>query len=1519
MRNKIARLFVACVVMVCACLGFTACKGEEVEKVVNISVGLSLNSAYTIVDNTITVEYTDTVDFEKDGNGDLKDFRVTAVLEDYSMVVLPLKNGNKGGYTFATTLPDTEVIPVGEYQLIFGHSALNEDEYKTITLKVVSKSVDFSSFAWSNDTFEFDGNEKEISVTNIPKFFSVNYEGNRQTYPNGVLKLGETSEKYADEYIATASFALKSGYDAEGFSYYNNGQPTTEMTTTHAWTIKKGSISVPKVQMKELTYAFDVIKTAGIHGFTPKEQTAQILNTNDYIISENLSINTTLGNSGLANSAIKATDAGDYSAVVGFELTGLHKNFYTLDKPSERVEWKIKKYIINNYGFWVLRKSFEYDGTVPDLEWKKNYEMEYFTEDTKVLNVTESVVSQKDVGNYTASLTLELVDCEASDNPNNVFISKDNFELKESVITESWKIEPKSLEIRVKSKTEDGPTYGEEYSFSKSDLELCANEYNVFVDGDSFDNVGDFEFLYAVSNGTGYAEDEEYTTTRPVNAGMYYVKARLIEESGTKNYVFCCPLTGYFEIKKANLTLSVNDRINNEALTYGETISYSASNVSATGLVSSDTLESLGSLGFVYSTAYNGTYNSIVPQNAGMYYVKLDTLTSVNYRITYNAGKLEIKQANLEFSIRNKTNDDALTYGDTVSYTASDVTVSGLVAGDTLESLGELGFEYRLNNKGDFGSDTPKNAGTYEVGICLPTLTNYRYRCTNGTLEIKKAILTVTVSDMQCTYGTITSCQTNINGFKYGEVLARNPYDTTPNSIIINSDRKLYNPETKAEISMNGDSYIDVGTYQYRPHYSAKNYDFEYVYGNYVIVPKNVEISARLENSLKYGDELLSSNVEFNNRSDIRGGEVEGTLTYTTNYTQGSPAGEYTITASGWTCTTGNYIITYSPSTFTVAKIDLTISASPLTNRGFYGQTLNSQDIVVTTTPEDGFAEGEKLSTFGTIEFEYSSDNGVTFTSNSPKNVGTYKVRVKPFTSEKSKNYNITYESLESYTIEKRDIIITPKAQKMYYGEIVTLDASCLDSINWAYNEDSSILSNLAFEFKTINTDIYSTNRPTEVGEYVYRVAEITTSNYNISYNVGTYTIERRPIKITIGNATAEYGSDFSKLQIPVTYGGMVYYDTDNHQYVDEHEAYEPALEGETPQLYESIIAINSSFAYDDDATLFASIEKFKFGYFLNSDFIKYDLNSNDESIKIFNDMSAGIFFERFRTEQGLENAIDNYIIVANNGILTLTKKTITISNDDIVWQANGKNIDTTTDLGYVCATVDYTGKAINFTLDTSKWGSALSVSCEYQHNAGRLTNPIQGQLTPVTEIKDAGNYIVKAVIALSDTTHYELASSENNTQKLYVKIESNCFSTKNESDELCAVKVVSGEAITYLTYSEFVKKTDFESGQTISFSLVNDKNNTESSAPGENPTPDGSNAIMSFSISTYADNGIFEGYMVMWNGERIYATNDVYTITLGSSDNKLVIKELWNDGAIEPKQVQVFEKSEFVSTNQAD
>lgn len=1233
--KKFIKTFILAIGLILPSLFYlTACGDKKNEIVVSISVQLASDSPYTLANGEITVEYGEKVEI-----GD-SDFVITATMNDDETQILSLKSDfNKSGYIFSSTIPSSGITPIGEYLLTIGHENLLESDFITIKVNVVKKVVDVNSLnlTWLNDerAIAYNGQPKKNTITNLPEYLEAEYYNNTETRPS--------------TYFSVASIKVKEEYIDRYFIEKN------ENTILHKWTIVKGSMGLPNIDYSDVMekYTYDgTSKTAKV-----KDEVLEQLT------SKNISVE-------LTGTTIE-TNAGKYRVKISFVYTGDDKDCYNLEGPnndrigSVNTIWTIEKILIDVSG--VSLKVVGGDAYINALTYN-GYERK----------VVFDLNSLKNEINYVYN-----------------FVGDSTCPLESPTML---------------------PTIGTRILYAEATGTFGATD------------VGEYTVIITFTIHNDYLSNYKFSNTT--------------ENSTT--------VTKTWRISKADLVLAVNDRTNANAFTYGDAISYSSSDVCVTGLVGDDTLDILGELSFVYSATVDGVYTPTISRDSGMYYAKVDALTSNNYSITYTAGVLEIKKATLTITPENKTftyggsgtgnvtiegykyddenalqqqidyaltievgtivderfvkyedkvvvgeylykvsgldnlanytpnyiygtmtitpspltltlstrtGDNALTYGDEILYSSSDVCAEGLVNWESIESLGNFQVVYALSQTGTFNA-TPKNAGTYyaKVAELEPNDSNRNYNITYNVsqLEIKKAVITAEVQNAQWNYGEITGIAVNMSGFKYNESTSVR-YDN-PNYVSIRRDPKYYNIEGEQYVRPDG-SYLPVGTYRYEPCCSARNYTFEYVYqteGNLVVVPKNIEISASLENSLEYGDELLLGNVKYSYYS-IKIGESEGGLTYTANYTQGSPAGEYTITACGL-IHSSNYIVTYSPTTFTVL----------------------------------------------------------------PKNIK-----------------------------------ITPIAQKIVYGNPVTLGVNSLETItSWVKEEDSSVLNGLSFEYRNVEDEEFSSTIPINAGSYKYRVntRTLSSTSYTFTSEEADYIIERRPIKITIGDATAEYGSDFSELDILVTYGGMVYYDTREKKYVEEHLAFGFVAEGQEAKLRENIVAIDTSFAYNDDKNLFASIEEFKFGSFSNDVFEPYDKSASDW------DFSA-IFLAIDRPIEGpdLTNAIDNYLILNDkSGILTITKKTLT--RDDFVWQANGVNIEITKKSEGEYVEVERTSEAINFAIDTSQWGSALSISYKYEKNSSDSGSVQEGDLTTVSEIKDLGHYIVTATITLSDEEHYTLA-----------------------------------------------------------------------------------------------------------------------------------------------------------------
>lgn len=1126
--KKILKTFILAMCLILpGLLCLTACGGgKEPAKVLNFSVELA-NTSYTIVDDTITVAY------GKDYRLSFSDFSVIATFDDETSKTLTSDELEDFGFTFSSTIPNSEITPVGEYAITFGNENLTENDFKTIKINVEKKTVDVNALnlTWTNvvSPIVYNGQAQRVEITNLPEYLEATYYNNVETVPN--------------TYYAVASIKIKDSF-ADRYVIENN-----EVSVPNKWIIEKATIAVPNVREVMENYTYDGnAKDAKI-----KDEIKVQL--------ESLNISATLSGS------TTETDANEYQVTITFKYTGDDVQCYNLGEEgligSDNATWTISPKEIDLSGVELKVKggetygnAFTYDGTEKDVVFDlsslsaegyindNSYPIENGLPSTgiQILEfIATGTFSATNADEYDVAVTFSI---------SSIFNYQQNYKFKDTedsevTISKTWKISKAELAIVVNNKiNENALTYGDEVSYSESDVNVTG-----LVGGETLESLGSLSFAYST------AVDGIYSMVAPTDAGMYYVKVNTLNSN---NYNISYTI-GELEIKKATLTISTE----NKTYEYG---SFGSGDVTIEGYKYDDETALEEEIKYALSTKIG----KIVDENfvehktgkmvVGEYVYRMSGLDGLkNYTPNYIDGTMTITPCPLTITLNSKTGDSALTYGDTPSYSASDIVAVGLKYMETIESLGNIQVIYASSQTGAFDV-TPKNAGTYYAKVAEfesnDANRNYTITYNVSELEIEKAVLIARVKDIDTVYGTYCpALEDEVTGFKYGEDKEKAGFHTGY------YDNVLYEKDNPDKL-VSKTRYANAGEYIYRPTFSMTNYTVELVYGprgTYLIKPQEVSIEVKIEKSLVYGDELTADNIKyFGNKfpnkewnNELYWGEITGTLSYTTTYTKGSPAGDYTISASGLTCTTGNYAIKYLETTFTV---------------------------------------------------------------------------------------------------DTKEVFIKTIAQKMSYGKSVTLGESNVESISWVYDADSSIIGGqYSFEFKAEGTDVFTSRVPINAGNYKYRVKTDTYSspNYTFIAKEADYIIDRIPIRITVGDATAKYGSDFSKLDISLTFGGRVYYNTLEKVYVDENLAITHTPEGE--QLQENIIVIDTSLAYKNDESLFESIKKFKFGCFVNNEFEPYDSNSEN--------MSIGIFLEIDQTVLGWETTVDNYIIVAEAGLLTITNE----------------------------------------------------------------------------------------------------------------------------------------------------------------------------------------------------------------------------------------------------------------------
>ena len=161
----------------------------------------------------------------------------------------------------------------------------------------------------------------------------------------------------------------------------------------------------------------------------------------------------------------------------------------------------------------------------------------------------------------------------------------------------------------------------------------------------------------------------------------------------------------------------------------------------------------------------------------------------------------------------------------------------------------------------------------------------------------------------------------------------------------------------------------------------------------------------------------------------------------------------------------------------------------------------------------------------GSVTYSYYDSTGEVLLGSAPTSVGSYKVRASSaqFTSGKSNNYVITYTD-GTFTVSAKSITLTVGSPSKTFGEVTPnnsfstttmVGSDAIGSVTYTYYDSSN------------STAIGST--PTAAGTYKIRATSPVfstgnSSNYSISYVVGTYTINTLATVITVGNQSITYG-----------------------------------------------------------------------------------------------------------------------------------------------------------------------------------------------------------------------------------------------------------------------------------------------------------------------------------------------------------------------------------------------------------
>ena len=230
--------------------------------------------------------------------------------------------------------------------------------------------------------------------------------------------------------------------------------------------------------------------------------------------------------------------------------------------------------------------------------------------------------------------------------------------------------------------------------------------------------------------------------TAPVAGSPYAIVPSGVVGTGLGNYSISY-VDGGLTVDAAALTITAD----NTSKTYGHTVTFTGTEFTESGLVNGDTITgaTLTSAGALSGAPVDGSPYTIVQSGA------VGTGLG-NYTISYVNGSLTVGATTLSITADSMSK----TYGQTVTFSGTEFTESGLMNGDTITgvSLTSGGAVTRASVSGSPYAIVPSGATGTGLG-------SYSISYIDGGLTIDAAALTVTADSTSKTYGqTVTFPET---------------------------------------------------------------------------------------------------------------------------------------------------------------------------------------------------------------------------------------------------------------------------------------------------------------------------------------------------------------------------------------------------------------------------------------------------------------------------------------------------------------------------------------------------------------------------------------------------------------------------------------------------------------------------------------------------------------------------------------------------------------------------------------
>lgn len=626
------------------------------------------------------------------------------------------------------------------------------------------------------------------------------------------------------------------------------------------------------------------------------------------------------------------------------------------------------------------------------------------------------------------------------------------------------------------------------------------------------------------------------------------------------------------------------------------------------------------------------------------------TLKSDNYSMVQN------DSANVVVSRRAlsvKANDQSVAYGDAIDLANFSYTMVGSLFGnDTIE----VGYTCAYA-QGD-GAGTKK-----DIIATVNASDNYVVSVTKGTLSVTKRAVFVKADDKSVTYGDVAPAFT---------------YSVTGGSFYGVAPTPQYSCDYLAGYT--GASYAISASF------ADDNHEVRVADGTLTVGKRTVSLSYAKTVAYQNGQYAVAD-LALATATGLFDGDVQsGTLT-TLDFAEGEyianeqrfdfVANDVTVTNSHGDDVSAMYTIIYDVKvTISLDLIDHTAAPVNVT----YDKTAHSLSVEV--APE--------------VSVTYSTD-GVTYTSGNPTFVdaGTYTVFYRLEQAGKT-----TTEDKTTVTISKRNATVIALDQKATYGEDFTL-------------ADSFKTENVIDEADVVATLSCNYVKGKDAGTYAITITINDNDNYVFTAQNGTLTVNAKSVVVTANDFSTTYGEDADLSAFSVDVAGAKQYTTLKSDYTKGSDAgvYAVSAVCSSPNYKVAITGVNLVVA-KRTAVVSADNKTVVYGTTPAFTYTASNLFGQDGVSVSFvcdgkNASATGYAIIPVVAED------KNYTFETQNGVLVITKATLTVELNKISAITYGDAMPEASVAGYVGFKYDDTASVVNGT---------LVATCAYTTNPAATT-----------------------------------------------------------------------------------------------------------------------------------------------------------------------------------------------------